>query len=423
MIVNVQTPGMVLLVYLLAGLLTLCGSLIYAELSTMMPRTGGQFNFIGAAFGRRFAFLSAWTAFCASIAGTAAVAILTVIFLNDFLGGTLSPQALKLLPILIIFSVTLLNLASVRAMGWIATVMTLIKVTLIMMISVIAFQTAQGSWSFYAMTSTESLNEVASILPSGGVGGFSAAMLGALWSYAGWNFIATIAGEVKNPSLTLPRSLLGSTTLIIAVYILINIAYFFALSPSEIANIPEGRSVAAIVVESVSSPFMVVVIGAGLFISSLGTMHSSLLTDSRVPYTLARKGLAPQALARLSHQNVPTHSVLTIGIGGMAMASTGSFDVLTDLCIFITWIFFAMAAGSLFVLRKTQPNAHRPYRVWGYPVIPALYIAAILFLLVNTFIAMPKQSIAGLLLVGIGLPVYAYFARKLKPDHPSDYLT
>ena len=133
MIVNVQTPGMVLLVYLLAGLLTLGGSLVYAELSTMIPRTGGQFNYIGAAFGRRLAFLGSWTAFCARLSGTAAIAILTVVFLNDLLGGTLSPMALKFLPILFIGIVTLLNLSSVRSMGWFATAMTLVKIVLILL--------------------------------------------------------------------------------------------------------------------------------------------------------------------------------------------------------------------------------------------------------------------------------------------------
>ncbi|MCX8266528.1 MAG: amino acid permease, partial [Planctomycetota bacterium] len=283
MIVNVQTPGMVLLVYLLAGLLTLGGSLVYAELSTMIPRTGGQFNYIGAAFGRRLAFLSSWTAFCARLAGTAAIAILTVVFLNDLLGGTLSPMALKFLPILFIGIVTFLNLSSVRSMGWFATAMTVVKIILILLVSFTALKATQGSWDFYSLSITESLGEMDSKLPSGGFGGFSAAMLGALWSYAGWGYIATIAGEVKNPSKTLPRSLVGASLLIVSFYILINMAYFFALTPTEIANIPAGRSVAAMVMESVGAPFMVSVMAIGLFLSSLGTMHSGMLTDSRVP--------------------------------------------------------------------------------------------------------------------------------------------
>ena len=422
MIVNVQTPGMVLLVYLLAGLLTLGGSLVYAELSTMIPRTGGQFNYIGAAFGRRLAFLSSWTAFCARLSGTAAIAILTVVFLNDLLGGTLSPMALKFLPILFIGIVTLLNLSSVRSMGWFATAMTLVKIVLILLVSLTALKATQGSWEFYSLSITESLGEMDSKLPSGGFGGFSAAMLGALWSYAGWGYIATIAGEVKNPSKTLPRSLVGASLLIISFYILINMAYFFALTPTEIANIPAGRSVAAMVMESVGAPFMVSVMAIGLFLSSLGTMHSGMLTDSRVPYTIASKGLAPKALGRISQKGVPTYSVLILGIGGMILTTTGSFDLLTDLCVFITLSFSALASASLFVLRKTHPNTHRPYRVWGYPVIPALYIGVILFLLINTFIAMPERSAAGLLLVLLGLPVYSYYSRKIAPDNPKDWL-
>ncbi|MFT7517838.1 MAG: APA family basic amino acid/polyamine antiporter, partial [Myxococcota bacterium] len=330
MIVNVQTPGMVLLAYLLAGLLTMTGALVFSELSTMMPRSGGEFHYTGAAFGRRLAFLNAWTGFCARLSGTAAMSILTVVFLNDFLGGTLSPLALRLLPILLIAGVTILNLSSVRSMGWFSTMMTMIKIGLIFLISVIAFTASQGTWEFYSPSIAERVGEVSSDIPSGGLGGFSAAMMGALWSYSGMAYITLMAGEVKRPGHTLPRALMGSTLLIISLYLLINMAYFYALTPTEVANTPEGRSVAAMVIESIGAPFILAVMGAGLFLSSLGAMNTGTLTGSRLLYTLARKGLAPKTWGQLSHKSVPAHSAIVIGIGSSLMAATGSFDLLTD---------------------------------------------------------------------------------------------
>jgi len=422
MVVNVETPAMVLLVYLVAGLLTLAGSLVYSELSTMMPRSGGQFNYIGAAFGRRWAFLSAWTGLCARISGTAAVSILTTVFLNDFLGGTLSDKELYAIPFALITLVTLANLASVRAMGWFSTMLTLLKSGLILLVAATAFLSLRGTFEFYERDAVQGLDDTLSSVPQGGFAGFGAAMLGALWSYSGWAYIATIAGEVKNPSRALPRALLGGTATIVFLYLLVNAAYFYVLTPLEVAHIPEGRSVAGMVMETVGTPFLVGLLAAGLFVSAYGTLHNGMFTDSRLSYSLAKRGLAPKWVGRLSRRGVPTRSVVLIGLGGMLMAATGSFDVLTDMCVFITWIFFAMSAAALFILRKTHPDAHRPYRVWGYPYVPALYMGVILFLLVNTFLSMPGRALAGCLLVLAGVPVYAYFARKLPPDEPEHWL-
>ena len=231
MTVNVDTPGMVLTVWLCAGLLTLTGALVFAELSTMMPRSGGQFQFIGAAFGRRWAFLYGWTYSLAIGASIAAVAILFVTFLNDLLGGALPPWALTVLPLAVIGIAASLNLATVRSTGHAATALTSVKVALVLGVGLGAFLLADGSWSHFSLSGSAGAGAGVPDSARGGIRGFGAAMLGALWGYNGWAIITSLGGEVKDPSRTLPRTMVGGTLLVIALYMLVNTAYFYVLTP------------------------------------------------------------------------------------------------------------------------------------------------------------------------------------------------
>ncbi len=419
---NVGTPAMVLTVWLVAGLLSLAGALIYAELSTMMPRSGGEFHYIGAAYGRRWAFLYGWTKTLALGASAAAVAIVFVIFLNDLTGGVLSASAVQWLPLVVIAVVTAMNLLSMRWSGRLATALTAVKVLLVLGVGLGAFLLADGSWAHFSgsagLAGGEGVPESARL----GVRGFGAAMLGALWSYNGSAVIAAIGGEVKDPARTLPRALVGASLLVIALYMLINAAYFYVLSPAEVAAVPEASSVAREAASRFLGSATAAVMSAGLMISAYGTLHTTMLTGPRLPFALARSGLLPAALGRVSVHAVPAVAVLAIGVWAIVLCASGTFDILTDIYIFVLWIFYGLTGAALFVLRRKAPDAERPYRVWGYPFVPALFLAVTAFLLINTLVATPGRALAGIGLIAAGLPVYGYYARRLGATDTPEWL-
>ncbi|NNM26374.1 MAG: amino acid permease [Phycisphaerales bacterium] len=416
MICNVGSPGMVLLVWVIAGLLSLAGAIVYAELSTMMPRAGGEFNYIGAAYGRLWAFLFGWTKTLAVGASIAALAIIFVVFLNDLVGDRLSPLMQRVLPVAVIVAGTLLNFSSARANGAVATALTVGKVTLVLGIGVGAFIFGDGSWANFGASCTDGTCEGVPESARLGVTGFGAAMLGALWGYNGWAVIAMLGSEVKDPARTLPRALIGGTLLVIVLYILVNAAYFYILTPSEIGSVSPSSSVAYEVTVRVVGAAAASVMSAGLMLSAYGTLHAGLLTSPRLPYALAKHGLLPRFLSTVSVRGVPVYAVLAMGVWSIILTLSGTFDILTDMYIFVLWIFYGMTGTALFVLRRRHPDAERPYRVWGYPVVPALFLLVTAYLLVNTLIATPGRALAGLLLIVAGLPVYAYFTRRATAD-------
>jgi len=422
MTVNVGTPGMVLTVWLCAGLLTLTGALVFAELSTMMPRSGGQFQFIGAAYGRRWAFLYGWTYSLAIGASIAAVAILFVTFLNDLLGSSLPQWALTVLPLVTIAVAALLNLATVRSTGRAATALTSVKVALVLGVGLGAFLLGDGSWSHFSLSGATGVGEGVPESARLGMRGFGAAMLGALWGYNGWAIITSLGGEVKEPSRTLPRAMVGGTLLVIALYMMINAAYFYVLTPMEIADLPESQSVANAAMLRFAGRTAAALMSVGLVISAYGTLHTSLLVGSRTPFALARRGLMPSSLGLVSSRSVPAVAVLAVGAWALVLALSGTFDILTDIYVFVLWIFYGMTCLALFVLRRKRPDAERPYRVWGYPVTPALFLLVTLFLLINTFAATPGRALSGLALVVSGLPVYWFYSRRLGRDAPDAWL-
>ena len=421
---NVGTPWMVLLAYLVAGILTLGGALTFAELSAMMPRSGGQYNFIGAAFGRVWAFLFGWMeTLVDGAASVAAIAIVFIIFLNDLLGGTLSSIQVQLLTVGTIVAVTLLTLASMHTNGLVASVVTGLKVLLVAGIGIAAFVFSDGSWAHYTASGAAGACAGVSTGSRLGATGFGAAVIGALWSYNGWATGCFVAEEVREPERTLPRALVGGSVLIIGLYLLVNAGYFYALSPLAVSNLPEASSVAG--------PVMVRMLGAGgaslltlgMMLSTFGSLHSTSLTVARVPFAMARDGLLPTAFASIStHSRVPKNAVVLVGTCAVGFAFSGAFDALTDMIVFVLLLFNGLSVASVYVLRRSLPDAVRPYRVWGYPVVPALFLLGTAYLMVNTLLATPGRALAGVGVVALGLPLYAYYARRSPRNRPEDWL-
>src|SRR5437762_3060205 len=247
----------------------------------------------------------------------------------------------------------------------------------------------------------------------GGLAGFGAAMLGALWAYDGWSNVTIVAGEVKRPQRNLPLALIGGILIVAALYIFANFAYLYVLSPVEVASVSKASSVATEVARKFLGPSAVGVIAMAMMISTLGSLHTGTLSGARISYAMAKDGLFFRPLARLSGRTrVPVNALILQCVWSCVLALSGSFDTLTDYVIFAAWIFYALNTASVFIFRRRMPHADRPYRTLGYPALPILFLLAAGWLIFNTLMATPKQAPIGLGIIALGLPIYFYWARK-----------
>jgi APA family basic amino acid/polyamine antiporter len=411
---NVGSAKLVLAVWLAAGLLSLAGTFAYAEIAAMMPEAGGDYVYLRRAYGRLVGFLYGWVAFAVARAGSqAALAVGLAIFMNVAMGGALDhAHGLTLVALAAIWTVALLNCASVASGGRMALVLTLAKVALVLGVGVGSFAFAAGDWSHLSQSGFAGTCEGVAGSARGGIAGFGAAMLGALWAYDGWQNVAPLAGEVRDPQRNLPRAFVGGTVAVAALYLLVNLSYFYALTPVQIASVPVSSSVATQVMQRFLGPIAVSMTAVALMISSFGALHASVLANSRIPFAMARDGLFFRALVRLSpHSNVPVRAILAQAAWASVLALSGTYDTLTDSVIFSSWLFYGLVTAALFVFRQKMPDAARPYRAFGYPVIPMIFLLVTAALLVNTFVAAPREALRGVAVLAAGLPFYWYWAR------------
>ena len=419
---NVGTPAKALIVWVIAGFLSLAGALTYAELLAMMPRAAGEYGIIRDAYGRPLSFIYGWAQFLiARTASAAALAVGFAIFLNDLVHGALdtvyfnytfpgghvvSFGRLQLVALTAIVVTTLINCAAVRVSGGVASVLTGMKLVLLLGIGFGAFFYSGGDWGHLSMANTGGACEGVAIT-TGGMAGFAAAMLGALWAYDGWNNITFLAGEVKNPGRNLPLALIGGGLVVMGLYLFVNVNYFHVLTPTEVASVPASSSVAAEVVKRLLGAGAVTLMAAAMMTSSFGALHASLLATARIPYALAKDGLIIKSLAHVSARtHVPVRALMVQMFWACIVALSGSYDTITDYAIFALTLFYILVAGSIFLFRKRMPDAERPYRTWGYPVVPIVFLIVSVFLIIQTIINTPRQSAIGLGLILLGLPVY-----------------
>ncbi len=444
---NVGSPTWVIIAWIAAGLLSLAGALTYAELTAMKPQTGGEYVFLRDAYGRLSSFLFGWMQmFIAKPGSQAAAGMAFAIGLNDFLGGGRLAEAvfiktsfieismIQVVALMMILIFTTLNAATVAISGQIATILTGVKIVLIVFVGFGAFIWVTGDFAHFSlMNSGGTCEGVADSVRYGSpaysfAAGFGAAMLGALWGYDGWNNLTFVAGEVKNPNRNIPLAIIGSTVLVIVLYVFVHVGYFYVLDPTTIASVSKSSSVAKVVVSmffggdaaSLATGVAVALFTVGLMLSSLGTLHTSILSGSRVPYAMAQDGLMSKKLGKLSVTGVPIASLIFQGVIASILALSGSFDTLTDYVVFGSWIFYALVTSSIFVFRRKYPNAERPYKAWGYPVVPVVFILVSGWLLINTMVTSPQQSFIGIFLIILGLPVYYYLNNKAKKNADAD---
>jgi APA family basic amino acid/polyamine antiporter len=415
MLQQVGTPAMVLLVWVAAGVLSLFGALGYAELGAVMPEAGGEFVYLHRAYGPLVGFLYGWTqSIIAKTASIAAIATGWALYLTYFFPGLratlwetslgfgshiilLRVTGLQLGATLMVLLLSGLNVLGVRRSGAIQTVFTVSKLLVLAILIVLGLALGHGSWENFRP-----------LFAAGGHGGllaaFGVATVSALWAYDGWNNLSMVAGEVENPQRNLPIALIAGSLLVLGVYVLVNITYFYVLPASQVLGTSTVASDAARrFLGNAGGAFIAV----GVMLSTFATLNGSILAGSRIPYATAREGLFPQALAAVHPRfHTPAVSLQWQGVIAGLFALTGQYQALYTKVIFAEFLFYALATAGIFVLRHRRPDLPRPYRTWGYPLVPALFIILSACLLINTFREQRADSMWGLVLVGSGIPAY-----------------
>jgi APA family basic amino acid/polyamine antiporter len=436
----VGSPSNVLLAWVAAGLLSLAGALTYAELGAMMPEAGGEYVFLREAYGDLPAFLFGWSSvMLIASGGLAAVSTALASFLASFvpLDAVWATRDFNLLGQMVhwrlgiqqVVAVAMILLfASVNSRGidvgsrvqWVATVAKLGGIAIIVFGAFVLSRS--GSWD-HLKTS-----EAARVAP-GGVGAFGAAMIAALWAYQGWANVPMVAGEIEKPERNIPRALIYGMLIVILVYLITNLAYFYALPFSDILTsnstaYRDALPVAAAAAQTFSS-YGAQIVSIAFAIAAIGALNAITMMNARVPFAMARDGLFFRQLGNLSATSrVPVNAIWFLGIWASVLALAGTFDQITTAAIFGVWLFTALVGSSLFILRNKLPAAPRRYRTPGYPIVPALFVLVALWLVVNTVMAYPVESVAGLVLMALGLPFYFLFrasgwlARARMKDRP-----
>jgi APA family basic amino acid/polyamine antiporter len=424
---QVQAPIWMLAAWAAAGLLSLAGALTYAELGAMFPQAGGEYVCLRAAYGRLPAFLYGWMQIVVAQTGIiAALGIGCATFLSALvpLNGIWISHRFHLfdyemswqlgsqqaVAITLILSFSAINCAGVALGGRIQTFLTGAKIAGISaIVAGIFFFSTGGTWQNLSLAHA---GQGIGLKP------FGAAMLAALWAYSGWNNLPMAAGEVRDPGRNLPRALIGGMLVVITIYLLVSLAYVYALPAEQIITSNSTAYPAALPVATKAAQTFVGQFGSRLIsivfiVSTIGALNGGILTAARLPYAMARDGLFFSRLGDVSKKSrAPVWAIALQALWACVLALSGTFDQLTDFAVFALWLFFALTTAAVFVLRRKSPRATRPYRTIGYPVIPLLFIMVAVWLIANTLLTNLKSAGAGLLLIALGLPLYYYFNRR-----------
>lgn len=424
---QVGSPEWVLLVWVAAGLLSLAGALSYAELGGMLPKAGGEYVYLRESYGDFLAFLYGWMRFAIGSTGSiAALGAGFAIFFTALLGintpfyetkinlfGSHLPWQFgwsQIVAVVAIMIFSLINCAGVVFGGKVQTVLTFAKVLGIAVIVVGVFLFTKGAaW--------ENLSDELRIKDLSFIQAFGAAMLAALWAFDGWNNMPMAAGEINHPERNVPRALFIGMAVVIGIYLLTNLAYFHALPVGEIATANETNPVATKAVTTFLGENGANLVAVAIMISIIGALNGSILTGGRVPYAMAENGLFPNKFAVLrKSSSVPAASIMIQATWASILALMGTFDQLTNYAVFAMWIFYILTTSAVFVLRRKMPDAPRPYKTFGYPITPLIFILVGVWLLINTLQTSPLEAGIGLLLISLGIPIYFYFRRQINKE-------
>lgn len=421
---NLPTFGLAASVWVVGGLLALLGSLALAEVAVLFPRAGGNYVFLREGYGRLAGFLWGWVEFW--IIRAASLAALATIFtesLHDILrsgsrGDVLGYWEQRTLTVGVILALALVNVRGVRWGGYLQLIITTVKVASLLGIMVLPF-VVMGLGRTPEAPAVP-LASPAALPPAVTFAGFLTALLGVLWAYHGWMNIAPVAGEVRDPNRNLPLALIGGTLLIVFLYLGANLAYHMVLEPAEMATM-KTTPVATEFSLRLVGPVGVLIMSAAVMTSVFGALNGNLLVGPRLLYAMGQDGLAPRVLSEV-HPRYRTPALAILIMAGWAsllvltiavLTELGAldprkshFDTMTDFAMFGAVTFETLAVSTIFVFRRKLPDAERPYRCWGYPVVPALYLVLPALVLGNMFVNQQAEAAGGVLFVGLGALVY-----------------
>jgi len=423
----VGSSRLVYLAWIVGGVLSFAGALTYAELGAMKPLAGGEYVYVRDGWGPLGGFLYAWTYFMVAKPGSMASIATGFARILSSLGplhtlGEIRPDgwhptlAGQLVAIAAVIFISFINYIGVKRAGDFQVFFTLLKVGIIVAAVVIGFSYSQGAFANF---------QTSYALAQGGFAGFMAALVAALWAYDGWNLVTTVSAEIHNPQRNLPLALIAGVAIVAALYIAVNAAVQYVMPAGAIA----ASSTPALDAVRWLGGFTVTAIVAGMGLAMLATLNGSTMTGARVPFAAARDGYGPAALARVHPRfRTPSTAIIIQGLLAIAVLARGAtFQQLFNLTLFSEWLFYFLGSTTIFIFRRREPSAPRPYRVWGYPVVPAMFAIAAALLVVYEFTgnlnvkALPQLawpapwnsiSLVGSAVILAGVPIFYYFAGK-----------
>ncbi|MHB8756053.1 MAG: APC family permease [Candidatus Acidiferrales bacterium] len=417
------TVGLVALAWVIGGALSLFGALSAAELGAALPEAGGTYAYMNRAYGPLWAFLFGWTYSIigapTSIATIAAGLLVFASFLFPVIATPLWVLRFSLpflhapihftftwaqpLAVVAIALVTFVNYFGVRLGGRVQVGLTIIKIAAVIAVIIIGF--------FFGKGSVANLHSVsASIDHVGIVAGLLTAITSALWAYDGWINLTFVGSEIQNPGRNIPLSLILGVLVVCGIYTAMSAACFYVLPFSTVAA---SQHIASDVIARATGANAATWLTIVMMICALGTLNSSILTNARVDYAMARDGLFFRVVRGVHPRfRTPANALVFQGILASVLALTGTFESLSLLYVFLVWIFYGAQTAGLLVLRRKEPNLPRPYRTWGYPVVPVVFILGALALTANSLMERPFSSMIGLGVMILGLPLYAHWRKR-----------
>ena len=410
------SASLILIVWILGGMQMIAGALTFAELGAAMPKAGGQYVYLREAYGPLSAFLFGWVAFSAYVTGTnAALAVAIAEHLGSFYPNLsthsnlvnignfgLSVGQLVALSLLVVLSV--INYLGIVFGKWVQNIFTVLKIGSILLFALAGIFISTGNQINFSFNPTGM--DFGSIIIGIGI-----ALVAVNWTVGGWEYVTFTAGEIKNPKRNLPLALFIGTLVILVLYLLINITYLKALPMNALAGeIKVGEATAkALYGQGIAGLFTIVVI-----ISMFGALNGNILVGARVTYAMAKDNLFFPSAAKVHPKNhTPGNAIIIQGVWSSILALSGTFEELITLVVFVNFMMWIAAASTVFVLRKKQPDLDRPYKVWGYPYVPAFFILFSTAIMINTFFTAPAQSFLGLGLTLLGVPAYLFWRKNI----------
>lgn len=399
---HLDSVGLILLVWIVGGLMALCGAFSFGELAAAMPKTGGTYVYLREAYGPMIAFLFGWAQLLVINSGSyAAISTIFANYFNYFVPT--SQLGTKFIAAGAVSAVTLLNIVGVKRAGNVQNALTPLKVAVLVFLVLGGFLFAKGDWS----------NIAPLFRPTAGmstVTAFGLALISVLWTFDGWMDVCYASGEIKNPERTLPKTFTLSIISLLVIYLLVNLLYHYILPH---AQVKASAMVASDAADVILGPIGGTVIALTVVFSTFGALNSTTLTGARIFYAMAQDGLFFRWVGKADPRfHTPVGALLISSGWSFVLIFSGTFDQLITYFIFIMWIFYGLAVGAVLVLRAKRPDLARPYKTKGYPITPILFVLAALLLLINTLNNSAVESLSGLGLLIIGIPVYFYWRSK-----------